>query len=198
MHEQKYYHLDAQLFQLAMLSIIILVCLLLPALADGSTILQELPCTDSYAEFESASVGSNISGSNLRNQLYKIFFTPNHHLPYTVFVSYQLVLANGTRLNLSSDQDCSTELWVWLASPVFLVTHTTLYNKFLLYTLNYFMEWTPPHVTITTTTAPCSANMQDFLSEMTASVSIRDVSIVPAIMYLLDYCNSYIFMYHRH
>ena len=123
-----------------MLSAVLLVCLLLPALAVCSTVQQDQLCTDSYAEFESASVGSNISGSNLRNQLYKVFFTPNHHLPYTVFVTYQLVLANGTRLNLSSDQDCSSELWVWLASPVFLVTHTTLHNKFLLYTLNYFME----------------------------------------------------------
>ena len=154
-----------------MLSVIILVCLLLPALAGGSTVQQDLLCTDSYAEFESASVGSNICGANLRNQLYKVFFTPNHPLPYTVFVSYQLIFANGTRLNLSSDQDCSSELWVWLASPVFLVTQTTLHNRFLLYTLNYFMEWTPPHVTITTTVPPCLADMQDFLSEMTASVS---------------------------
>ena len=154
-----------------MLSAVLLVCLLLPALAAGSTVQQDLFCTDNYAEFESASVGSNISGANLRNQLYKVFYTPNHPLPYTVFVGYQLIFANGTRLNLSSDQDCSTELWVWLASPVFLVTQTILHNRFLLYTLNYFMEWTPPHVTITTTVPPCLADMQDFLSEMTASVS---------------------------
>ena len=186
--ELKHYQLNALLFQSVMLSAIILVYLPLPALAVGSTVQQDLLCTDSYAEFESASVGSNISGANLRSQLYKVFYTPNYHLPYTVFVTYQLVLANGTRLNLTSDLDCSSELWVWLASPVFLVTHTTLHNKFLLYTLNYFMEWTPPHVTITTTTAPCSANMQDFLSEMTASVSLikrafSGVLIVPEMMY---------------
>ena len=116
-----------------MLSAIILVCLLLPALAVGSTVQQDLLCTDSYAEFESASVGSNISGANLRNQLYAVFFTPNQHLPYSVIVSYQLVLANGTRLNLSSDQDCSSELWMWLSSPVFLIGQSGHYvNRYLL------------------------------------------------------------------
>ena len=157
-----------------MLSAIILVCLLLPAPAVGSTVQQDLLCTDSYAEFESASVGSNISGANLRSQLYEVFFTPNHPLPYAVIVSYQLVLANGTRLNLSSDHDCNSELWVWVSSPVFLVGDTTYTNRFLLFALNYFMEWTPPHVTITTTVAPCPARTRDFLSEMTALVSLWD------------------------
>ena len=154
-----------------MLSAIILVCLLLPALAVGSTVQQDLLCTDSYAEFESASVGSNISGANLRSQLYEVFFTPNNHLPYSVIVSYQLVLANGTRLNLSSDQDCNSELWVWLSSPVLLVSDSTYVNRMLVFALNYFMKWKPLHVTISMTTAPCPANMIDFLSEMTASVS---------------------------
>ena len=155
-----------------MLSTIILVCLLLAVFADGRTILQELPCTDSYAEFESASVGSNISGSNLRNQLYEVFYSPNHHLPYSVIVSYQLVFANGTRLNLSSDQDCSSELWVWVSSPTFLIGDTTYINRYLLFTLNYFSEWKPPHVTITTTVPPCPARMRNYLSEMTASVGL--------------------------
>ena len=157
-----------------MLSAMLLVCLLLPALAVGNTVQQDLLCTDSYAEFESASVGSNISGANLRNQLYEAFFTPNQHLPYSVIVSYQLVLANGTRLNLSSDPDCSSELWVWVSSPVFLIVDTTYTNRFLLFALNYFNEWKPPHVTITTTVAPCPARTGGFLSEMTALVSSWD------------------------
>ena len=149
-----------------------LVCLLLPALVGGSTAQQDLLCTDSYAEFESASVGSNVSASNIRNQLYRAFYPPNQHLPYSVLVTYQLVLANGTRFNLSSDQDCNTELWVWLSSPVFLVGDTTYLNRLLLFTVNYFMEWDPPHVTITTTTAPCPDEIGDFLCEMTASVGL--------------------------
>ena len=158
-----------------MLSAFILVCLLLPALADNSTVQQDLLCTDSYAEFESASVGSNISGANLRSQLYEVFFAPNQHLPYSVTVSYQLVLANGTRLNLSSDYNCKSELWMWLSSPVFLVGDSTYVNRMLLFSLNYFTEWSPPHVTITTTVPPCKARMRDFLSEMTASVGLWDM-----------------------
>ena len=158
-----------------MSSVIILVCLLLPALVGGSTVQQDpgLLCTDSYAEFESASVGSNISGANLRSQLYEIFFAPNNHLPYSVIVSYQLVLANGTRLNLSSDQDCNSELWMWVSSPGFLTVDATYVNRYILFALNYFMDWKPPHVTITRRVPPCPARMRDFLSEMTASVGLH-------------------------
>ena len=156
-----------------MLSASILVFLLLPFLALGSSTAQQDPlCTDSYAEFESASVGSNVSGSNIRNQLYEAFYSPNKHLPYSVLVTYQLVLANGTRFNLSSDQNCSTELWLWLSSPVFLAGSTEFVNHLLLYTLNNFMEWNPPHVTITTSTAPCPSKIETFLSMMTASVGL--------------------------
>ena len=151
-------------------------CLLLPVfLVGGSTAQQDLLCTDSYAEFESASVGSNVSASNIRNQLYKAFYPPNQHLPYSVLVTYQLDFANGTRFNLSSDQDCNTELWVWVSSPVFLLGDTRYLNRLLLFTLNYFMEWNPPHVTITTTSIPCPDKIEGFLSEMTASVSLCDI-----------------------
>ena len=152
-------------------SVITLACFLLPVLVNGSADQQDLLCTDSYAEFESASVGSNVSGTHIRNQLYEAFYTPNHHLPYSVLVTYQLVLDNGTTLNLSSDQHCSSELWVWLSSPAFLCCKATFANRALLFTLNYFMEWTPPHVIITTTVAPCIDKMRDFLNQMTSSVS---------------------------
>ena len=163
-----------------MFSAIIPVYFLLTSLAVGTTVQQDpgLLCTDSYAEFESTIVSSNSSGNNLRNQLYEAFYAPNHHLPYSVIVRYQLVLDNGTRLNLSSDHDCSSELWVWLSSPVFLVGDSTYVNRMLLFTLNYFMDWKPPHVIITTTTAPCLAKMENFLSEMTASVSWTEIQII--------------------
>ena len=168
-----------------MSSVIPLVYVLLPALAVGSTVHQVLLCTDSYAEFESASVGSNISGNGLRSQLYEAFFAPNQHLPYSVIITYQLVLANGTRLNLSSDQDCNSELWMWVSSPVFLIGEGGYYaNRYLLYTLNYFIDWTPPYVTITTTVAPCPARMRDFLSEMTASVGLH--STLTSILVVLN------------
>ena len=156
-----------------MLSASIPVFLLLPVLAAGSSaVQQDLLCTDSYTEFEWASVGSNVSGSSIRNQLYEAFYSPNQHLPYSVLVTYQLVLANGTRFNLSSDQNCSTEMWLWLSSPVFLTGNMEFVNHALLNTLNYFMDWDPPHVTITMTTAPCPAKIETFLSMMTASVGL--------------------------
>ena len=96
-----------------MLSVITLVSLLLLILVNGSTAQQDPLCTERYAEFESASVGSNDSGRDIRNQLYNAFYAPNQHLPYSVLVTYQLVLTNGTRVNLSSDPDCSSELWAW-------------------------------------------------------------------------------------
>ena len=161
-----------------MLTVIILVSLL-PVLAGSSTVKQGPLCTDSYAEFESSSVGSNDSGGDIRNQLYKTFYAPNQHLPYSVIVTYQLVLINGTRVNLSSDPDCRSELWLWLSSPVFLIGRTEYLSLMLLFTLNYFNEWKPPHIIITTTTPPCSDMTGEFLSEMTASVGLQDEWCLP-------------------
>ena len=161
-----------------MLAVIILVSLL-SLFVSGSTAQEDPLCTDSYVEFESASVGSNDSGRDIRNQLYKAFYAPNQHLPYSVLVTYQLILTNGTRVNLSSDPDCSSELWMWLSSPVFLIGRTEYLSRMLLFTLNYFNEWKPPHIIITTTTAPCSNKTGEFLSEMTASVSLQDVWCLP-------------------
>ena len=161
-----------------MLAVIILVSLLPQVLAaDSSTAQQDPLCTDSYAEFESASVGFNDSGRDIRNQLYKAFYTPNQHLPYSVLVTYQLALTNGTRVNLSSDPNCRSELWAWLSSPVLLYYSTTYLNHLLLFTLNYFlyMEHRPPHIIISMSTAPCSDKTLDFLSEMTVSVGLCDI-----------------------
>ena len=153
----------------------VLICLLLPVLAGSSTVQQDPLCTVSYTEFESASVGSSDSGRDIRNQLYKAFYAPNQHLPYSVLVTYQLVLTNGTRVNLSSDPDCRSEIWAWLSSPVFLYYSTTHLNRLLLFTLNYFMELNPPHILISMSTAPCSDKTLDFLNEMTASVGLCDI-----------------------
>ena len=154
------------------MSAAIVLVSLLPVLVNGSTVQQDPLCTDSYVEFESASVGSNDSGRDIRNQLYKAFYAPNQHLPYSVLVTYQLVLTNGTRVNFSSDPDCRSELWMWLSSPALLMGDTTYFNRILLFTLSYFMEWHSPHITITTAIPPCSAKVEDFLSEMTASVGL--------------------------
>ena len=116
-----------------MLSVIILVSLLLLILAAGSSTVQQDPlCTDSYAEFESASVGSNDSGRDIRNQLYKTFYALslsliNWSLPMEqestspVIQTAAVNCGHGsgvpsrrhytsiTFFNLSSDPNCSSE-----------------------------------------------------------------------------------------
>ena len=135
----------------------------------------DLLCADSYADFEGGSVGSNVSGNKLRNQLYEAFYAPDRHFPFSVLVSYQLVLDNGTRFNLSSDQKCSTELWMWVSSPLLLrsISGSFYSAVFPILTLDYFTDRDPPHVTITTTVPPCPDKIGNFLSEMTASVSLN-------------------------
>ena len=105
--------------------------MLLPVLIHGSVDQQDLLFTDNYAEFESVRVGSNVSGTHIENQLYDAFYSPNRHLPYSVLVTYQLVLDNGTRFDLSSDQDCSSQLWVWMSFPAFLALETTYLSESL-------------------------------------------------------------------
>ena len=157
-----------------MLSAIILATLLLPALAYVyGTAQEDLLCTDSYTEFEGASVSSNINGTSIRNRLYEVFYAPNKHLPYSVLVTYQLLFANGTRMNLITNPTCNTEWWKWHSSPVFLLVDSSTLNLYLLNALNYLEDWTPPSVTITTTIRPCPDKTNNFLSEMTASVSLH-------------------------
>ena len=115
-----------------MLSVIILVSLLLLILDGSSTVQQDPLCTDSYAEFESASVGSNDSGRDIRNQLYKAFYAlslslTNWSLPmqqdstFPVIRTAAVNCGHGsgvpsrrhytsiTFFNLSSDPNCSSE-----------------------------------------------------------------------------------------
>ena len=61
---------------------------------DGSS------CVDSYLDFEEQTFDNN---SENRVKLYQAFYPPNDHLPYSVVVSYQAVLPNGTRVNISTD-----------------------------------------------------------------------------------------------
>ena len=62
---------------------------------------------------------------------------------------------------------------MWHSSPVFLLIESTTLNRYLLFTLNYLEAWKPPNVTITTTIRPCPDKTNNFLSEMTASVSLH-------------------------
>ena len=142
------------------------ILLQLSALAfsdDGSS------CVDNYLDFEEQTFGNN---SENRLKLYQAFYPPNNHLPYSVVVTYQAVLPNGTSVNISTDPTCpDRQVWLWVSSPVLFLITPTLLNRLALYTLNHFSEWAPPHLTIATP-LPCSPKTEEFLTLMTTSVSI--------------------------
>ena len=80
---------------------LLVVFLQLSALAfsdDGSS------CVDNYLDFEEQTFDNN---SENRLKLYQAFYSSNDHLPYSVVVTYQAVLPNGTRVNISTDPSCS-------------------------------------------------------------------------------------------
>ena len=129
-------------------------------------------CVDNYLDFEEQTFGNN---SENRLKLYEAFYPPNDHLPYSVVVTYQAVLPNGTRVNITTDSSChNRQVWLWLSSPILLLTEPTELNRLTLYTLNHFTEWVPPHLIITTP-LPCSDKTEGFLTLMTSSVSGRRI-----------------------
>ena len=125
-------------------------------------------CVDKYLDFEEQTFGNN---SENRVKLYQAFYPPNDHLPYSVVVTYQAVLPNGTRVNISTDP-CwpDRQVWLWVSSPTLFLLDPTELNRLTLYSLNHFTEWVPPHLTIATP-LPCSAKAEEFLTLMTTSVS---------------------------
>ena len=125
-------------------------------------------CVDTYFDFEEQTFGNN---SENRMKLYQAFYPPNHHLPYSVVVTYQAALPNGTKVNISTDPSCpDRQVWLWVCSPFLLVMDPTELNRVVLYTLNHFTEWRPPHLIIATP-LPCSAEAEGFLELMNSSVS---------------------------
>ena len=99
-------------------------------------------CVDNYLDFEEQTFGNN---SENRLKLYEAFYPPNDHLPYSVVVTYQAVLSNGTRVNITTDTSCPDgQLWLWLSSPISLLNEPTELNRVALYTLNHFTKWVPP------------------------------------------------------
>ena len=106
---------------------------------DGSS------CVDNYLDFEEQTFGNN---SENRLKLYQAFYPPNNHLPYSVVVTYQAVLPNGTKVNISTDPSCpDRQVWLWVSSYFLLNVSPTDLNRLALYTLNHFSEWVPPHLT---------------------------------------------------
>ena len=124
-------------------------------------------CVNSYIDFIDQTFVNN---SENRLKLYQAFYPPNSHLPYSVVVTYQTVV-NGTQVNISTDPICSNkQVWIWLSSPVFLFLEPTSLNRHTLFTLNYFEEWIPPHLTINSP-YPCQDQKETFMQQATTSVS---------------------------
>ena len=60
-------------------------------------------CVENYLDFEEQTFGNN---SENRVKLYQVSYPPNVHLPYSMVVSYQAALPNGTKVNISTDPSC--------------------------------------------------------------------------------------------
>ena len=102
---------------------LLLIILQLSTLAfsdDGSS------CVDNYLDFEEQTFGNN---SENRVKLYQAFYPPNDHLPYSVVVTYQAALPNGTKVNISTDPSCpDRQVWLWVPSLIMFLLSPTLLN----------------------------------------------------------------------
>ena len=125
-------------------------------------------CISEYTAFEEGTFKNN---SRNRHELYKAFYPPNGHLPFSVKVNYQSASPNGTtKLLLTNASGYINDEWIWLSSPVFYFVRPEYLNEATLWTLNYFRSWHPPYVTLEVP-LPCLDVSFQFLLEMTTSVS---------------------------
>ena len=137
------------------------------SVADSSGEVQNFTCISRYPLFEEAAITNN---SDNTYALFSTLYPPNNPLPYSIVILYQARLPNGTLQRLSSDPACSSELWLWTYSPVFMLFEPSLLNKMTYYALHNLQSWTSPTVTLTVP-KPCPNVTLKFLSEMTMAVS---------------------------
>ena len=151
--------------------------------AEGSE-GQNTTCASTYYQFEEAAITNNSENSY---KLFSTLYKPNQPLPYSVTVLYQVRLPNGTTQRISSDPNCSSELWLWTYSPVFLLAEPSLFNRITAYTINYFRRWKSPSVTLTVPLA-CEASTFGFLTRMTMSVSWEHTELTYTYSNACRYC----------
>ena len=130
-------------------------------------------CVSVYHEFEEAAITNNPENVH---SLFSTFYSPNHPLPFSVVILYQVQFPNGTTQQVSSGTGCSSELWMWTYSPVFLWVEPSILNKMTLYALNGHEDWKSPMVTLTVP-LPCQNVSYSFLNEMTMTVSWSNIAI---------------------
>ena len=142
--------------------------LLFVLVACNHDVVSRESCISDYTAFEERTFKNN---SHNRHELYKAFYPPNGHLPYSVIATYQSASPNGTtKLILTNASGYINDEWIWLSSPVFYFVRPEYLNKAIVLTLNYFRPWHPPSVTLEVP-LPCSDVSFQFLLEMTTSVS---------------------------
>ena len=155
--------MDVSLLQVPLL--LLLLWSVPAAESDGE--VQNTSCISRYPVFEEAAITKN---SDNTYALFSTLYSPNQPLPYSIVILYQVLLPDGTLRRLSSDPSCSSELWLWTYSPVFMLFEPSLLNKMTYYALNNLQPWTSPTVTLTVP-QPCPNVTFKFLSEMTMAVS---------------------------
>ena len=153
---------------------LILTCLVLTAVRGillRNHIAEFEECLTSFSEFERLAIRDN---SENKAALSKAFYRTNSPFPLSVRIIYRTNSSIGECNIVSTDPSCAPEkeVWLWVPSPIYILVHPTKLNLYALYTLNYFMEWTPES-TITYVPNICniSHNHFNFLNGLTMKVS---------------------------
>ena len=153
-----------------MYSVVFITCgfLGLLVLCGAHSHATETKCVSDFLEFEQKTF---INHTANRYRLYKTFYPPNGHLPFSVDVSYQSVLSNGTKVIILTHSDGHVNKhWIWFSSPVFLLCKPLYLNRLIMYVLNYFKDCESPYVEIMVP-YPCPNVTLEFLLQITTSVS---------------------------
>ena len=117
-------------------------------------------CVSDFLEFEQKTFMNNTGN---RYKLYKIFYPPNGHLPFSVDVSYQSVLSNGTKAIILTHRDGHMNKdWIWLSYPVFLLCNPMYLNRLIMYVLKYFKGCETPYTPLNVP-HPCPNVTLEFL-----------------------------------
>ena len=127
------------------------------------------PCVTAFYEFEKAVIDNP---ANI-DALVTAFYETNGAVPLSVQVVYHVNSSNGTDTIPSVDPQCAPgkEIWLWVASPVFIFMEPTKLNLCALFTLNYFKSWSPriAHLHVPSI-CNISQNPFNFLNDLTARV----------------------------
>ena len=145
----------------------LLVVVLVPSARGHASV----SCVTTFSEFEKSAIGD--SPGNME-ALVSAFYDTNSPTPLSLQVVFHVTLSNGTDTIISTDPSCppGKEMWLWVASPVFIFMEPTKLNLCALFTLNYFQPWNPPKAHLyVPNICNISHNKFNFLNDFTSRVS---------------------------